>query len=352
MVTGSHIPDDRNGLKFYTSSGEITKTDETVITANYARISKGGSPPLPVMEKDATCVSAYSSRFVSFFGAKCLSGLRIGVYEHSSAAREVLADVLSAIGAEIVSLGRADRFVPVDTEAVDAETRAMLAGWASEHKLDAIVSTDGDADRPMLTDTVVTPVSSNTLVDQMGDFRVYRTRIGSPYVIAGMEALPGKNVVGYEANGGFLLGFSARRDGRVLAPLMTRDSLLPIIAPLAAAREAGQSMEHCVDALPPRRTAADRLTEVPTEVSGPFVERLKMDTMLRNGLCDGLGEMTKADTTDGYRMTFGDVTVHLRPSGNAPEMRVYIEADSSEAAQDVLTKTLKRARDLIAAQMR
>ena len=201
-------------------------------------------------------------------------------------------------------------------------------------------------------DTVVTPVSSNTLVDQMGDFRVYRTRIGSPYVIAGMEALPGKNVVGYEANGGFLLGFSARRDGRVLAPLMTRDSLLPIIAPLAAAREAGQSMEHCVDALPPRRTAADRLTEVPTEVSGPFVERLKMDTMLRNGLCDGLGEMTKADTTDGYRMTFGDVTVHLRPSGNAPEMRVYIEADSSEAAQDVLTKTLKRARDLIAAQMR
>lgn len=29
MVTGSHIPVDRNGLKFYVPEGEISKTDET-----------------------------------------------------------------------------------------------------------------------------------------------------------------------------------------------------------------------------------------------------------------------------------------------------------------------------------
>lgn len=33
MVTGSHIPADRNGLKFYTPTGEITKTDESAILA-------------------------------------------------------------------------------------------------------------------------------------------------------------------------------------------------------------------------------------------------------------------------------------------------------------------------------
>jgi phosphomannomutase len=33
MVTGSHIPDDRNGLKFYTLAGEITKADEAGILA-------------------------------------------------------------------------------------------------------------------------------------------------------------------------------------------------------------------------------------------------------------------------------------------------------------------------------
>tara|TARA_B110000908_G_C10080263_1_gene369255 strand:+ start:225 stop:437 length:213 start_codon:yes stop_codon:yes gene_type:complete len=31
MVTGSHVPADRNGLKFYTPDGEITKIDEMAI---------------------------------------------------------------------------------------------------------------------------------------------------------------------------------------------------------------------------------------------------------------------------------------------------------------------------------
>ncbi|TIW84509.1 MAG: phosphomannomutase, partial [Mesorhizobium sp.] len=31
MVTGSHIPDDRNGLKFYRAEGEIDKADEAGI---------------------------------------------------------------------------------------------------------------------------------------------------------------------------------------------------------------------------------------------------------------------------------------------------------------------------------
>ena len=38
MVTGSHIPADRNGLKFYTSAGEITKVDETAILSSVSTI--------------------------------------------------------------------------------------------------------------------------------------------------------------------------------------------------------------------------------------------------------------------------------------------------------------------------
>ena len=33
MVTGSHIPDDRNGIKFYRPAGEILKADEAAIRA-------------------------------------------------------------------------------------------------------------------------------------------------------------------------------------------------------------------------------------------------------------------------------------------------------------------------------
>ena len=38
MVTGSHIPDDRNGIKFYTGSGEVLKEDELGIKESVASI--------------------------------------------------------------------------------------------------------------------------------------------------------------------------------------------------------------------------------------------------------------------------------------------------------------------------
>ncbi|MCT7085273.1 phosphomannomutase, partial [Salmonella enterica subsp. enterica serovar Oranienburg] len=45
MVTGSHIPFDRNGLKFYRPDGEITKADELAILA--AEVEFQTLPPLP-----------------------------------------------------------------------------------------------------------------------------------------------------------------------------------------------------------------------------------------------------------------------------------------------------------------
>ena len=70
-------------------------------------------------------------------------------------------------------------------------------------------------------ETVVTPVSSNSGVMQKGFGAVVQTRIGSPYVIAGMEAAGGR-VAGYEANGGFLLGFDAKGPSGPLSALLTR----------------------------------------------------------------------------------------------------------------------------------
>lgn len=41
MVTGSHIPDDRNGIKFYKPEGEILKDDEQAMTARSIVIPAG-----------------------------------------------------------------------------------------------------------------------------------------------------------------------------------------------------------------------------------------------------------------------------------------------------------------------
>lgn len=366
MVTGSHIPADRNGLKFYVPDGEIGKSDETAIQAALGRPNAHAMAPARNAQ-DGT--KAYIARYADAFGPTALRGLRIGVYQHSSVARDVMVDVIIALGAEAIALARSDTFIPVDTEALDSETRTMLASWVNTHDLDAVISTDGDADRPMLADktgTVVpgdilgalsaqflqaeaicTPVSSNTMVLEMGFGSVDLTRIGSPFVIAGMKAVlaqdPTAKVVGYEPNGGFLLGYRAQAITGSLSPLMTRDCLLPVLAPLSAAVAQGKSLTELQDTLPQRFTAADRISGIETERSQSFIAQMIADPNRRADFFASLGPEERMDTTDGLRLRFagGDV-VHLRPSGNAPEFRCYAEADTRPRALTLVTEYLQK----------
>jgi phosphomannomutase len=299
------------------------------------------------------------ARYVNAVGRDAWKGRTVGVYSPATVGRDILMDVLCGCGAEVIELGRSDVFIPVDTEAVDVGTRAQLKTWAAAHSLDAIMSMDGDGDRPLLTDAdgvvipgdvlgqitgawlgakvAVTPVSSNTGAEDLFG-QVVRTKIGSPYVIAGMEEVGG-DVVGYEANGGFLLGFAAKG----LSPLMTRDSVLPLLAPLIAAT---QGLSALVADGPARFTAADRLQEVPTERSLALVADLRGDAEKRAAFLAGFGsDAVVVDETDGLRMTLvNGRIVHLRPSGNAPECRFYAEAGSVAEAEATLALGLELLR--------
>jgi phosphomannomutase len=311
MVTGSHIPFDRNGIKFYGLAGEITKADEVSISQSHVTMPEQVSlAPLP--EVNPAAAQLYVDRYVNFFPQGCLQGLRLGFYEHSSVARDILRTILEALGAEVLSLGRTDAFVPIDTEAVSDADIDMARGWAQEFIFDAILSTDGDADRPLIGDengqwfrgdlvgilsaqylaasAVATPVSSNTALELSGSFsNIIRTRIGSPYVIEGMEQmikLGADNVVGFEANGGFLLGSTIEKGGRKLSPLMTRDAVLPMLCLLAMASEKGSRVSQLAIALPPRFTGSSRLQSFPSETSGHIIQQLANSNAAIEALLD------------------------------------------------------------------
>jgi phosphomannomutase len=371
IITGSHIPFDRNGIKFYRADGEIGKDDEQTILDAVVAIPASLAPaPLPAV--DPAALHTYIERYTGFFGDAALSGKRIALYEHSSVARDVLRTILEKLGADVLSLGRTDTFVPIDTEAVRPEDIAQAHAWATENRFDAILSTDGDADRPLIgdasgtwmrgdvvgilcaqylrADVVVTPVSSNTAVDLCGAFKaVERTKIGSPYVIAGMQtaqlARPGAIVVGYEANGGFLLGSDVKREGAVLTALPTRDAVLPMLALLASSTLKACPLSELSSELPSRFTASDRIAQVAAEASAGLIGTLSMDARQAAALmAPHAGQVVSQDSTDGLRLTFanGDV-VHLRPSGNAPELRCYAEADTQARAQELCIACLSSA---------
>ena len=349
MVTGSHIPFDRNGLKFYRPDGEISKADEQVIiTEQVEFISLAESAELTVNNRAA---EKYISRYTSLFTMPFLTGKRIGIYEHSSAGRDLYYRIFETLGAEVISLERTDHFVPIDTEAVSEQDKQKAINWSTEFNLDAIFSTDGDGDRPLVSDengswlrgdilglltadalhieALAIPVSCNTAVELSNKFsHVERTKIGSPYVIAEFLSLNNKfnSVAGFEANGGFLLGTDLQLNGKTLKALPTRDAIFPAIMLLFAANKS--IISTLVNALPKRYTHSDRIQNFATEKSLAIIAQGKKEPkalLAQIGFLNA--EIKSMDETDGLRITLEDDNiVHLRPSGNAPELRCYAES--------------------------
>jgi phosphomannomutase len=419
MVTGSHIPFDRNGYKTNSSAGELLKRDEAPIQSRSEQVRarlyaqpaaaspfdasgrlREGATELPAPAPAAA--EAYLRRYTEFFAGQSLQGMRLLVYQHSAVGRDLLVELLRRFGAEVIPAGRSETFVPIDTEAIDAEQLGVIgqlaaAAWRQHGPLDAVVSTDGDSDRPLILGVepaagaeapcrvrffggdlvgmvvaeflqaaaVVVPISCNDALDlgPLKDRVEPKTRIGSPFVIAGMQSALASGrqpVCGWEANGGFLLGSRLERDGRRLEALPTRDAFLPILAVLLKARANRCPLGGLFDRLPRRFSRAALLKNFPQAVSRRLVARFSpagagiVDADFPSGRnaaalegirrelegyfppAQGFGRITRLNYTDGVRIYFdnGDVA-HLRPSGNAEELRIYAVADTQARADAI-----------------
>lgn len=430
MVTGSHIPFDRNGYKTNTSQGELLKEHEKPIAdlvlstrkRLYAQplaqspfdgngLFKTGHCELPA--ESASGQTEYIERYTDFFAGHSLKGKRLLVYQHSAVGRDLIVDLLRAFDAEVIAAGRSDTFVPIDTENIDADQLATIQALADQATevhgpLFAVISMDGDSDRPLVlgldpmtsrvqffggdlvgmvaaeylgADAVVVPISCNDGIDRgsLADVLEPKTRIGSPYVIAGMELAARNNrkvICGWEANGGFLTGSDIRRGGRTLRALPTRDAILPILCTLFSALEKGLSISTLFSRLPRRFSRAALLKQFPRSVSERIISRFSpadpevQDVFFQRGktvLSDkagrafttsdsglhnleairrdleslftpelGFGAIVRLNYTDGVRVVFKNADVaHVRPSGNADELRIYTVADTQERAEQI-----------------
>lgn len=370
MVTGSHIPFDRNGLKFYRPDGEITKADELSILQCESSFNFALS--LPDLITSPLAASSYIERYTSLFSVTTLAGKRVGIYEHSSAGRDLYAKIFTKLGAEVISIGRSDEFVPIDTEAVAEEDKVKARKWAVEFNLDAIFSTDGDGDRPLVADekgewlrgdilgllcaralgieALAIPVSCNTAIEKSGLFKhIELTRIGSPYVIAAFSGLSANfdRVDGFEANGGFLLGSSVSFGENTINALPTRDAVLPFLMVITCAVTANDTVSHLLLDLPQRFTHSDRIQNFATALSKKIIADAQHDPHAFVKSLSFSQSVKGVDCTDGMRITLSnDDVIHLRPSGNAPELRCYAESNSALAAASLVESTLTQLKEL------
>ena len=169
-----------------------------------------------------------------------------------------------------------------------------------------------------------------------------------------MEALlqeaPNARVVGYEANGGFLVGADFVVNGETLHALPTRDSVLPALIVLAMSFEQVRPISQLTAEFPARFTASDRIKDIPTDVSKQLIADIKASKAKQTELLSAIMqegkflEVVYIDETDGLRMTLnnGDI-IHLRPSGNAPELRCYVESGVMNGIDFKVSQVLIRA---------
>ena len=238
----------------------------------------------------------------------------------------------------------------------------MIQQLAAGGDFHAVVSTDGDSDRPLIlgvedgqvrfysgdlvgmvvaeylgADAVVVPVTCNDGIDRGGLAAVLepKTPVGSPYVVEGIRRAREKGrraVCGWEANGGFLLGSDIERAGQTLKALPTRDAFLPILAVLFAAREAQVPVSELFARLPPRFSRSALIRDFP-RASGKRI----MQSLKEPGAASAIFPGAQFDFTDGVRVLLGGGEIlHFRPSGNADEFRVYAVADEAATADELI----------------
>lgn len=458
MITGSHIPLDRNGQKANRFDGEVMKSDEQGIVAEvnttretilsgfakesvfdaYGMLKPDHNQPLPPPSSAAE--EYYRQRYADVFPEDSLSGLRIVFFEYSAVGRDCLPMILRNAGAEVICMGRSDEFFPIDTEAISDQHLHDLAKIVQQArdqygKIDALVSTDGDSDRPLVlgvtesteaataetsaslvhvrfipgdilglmvsdylgVDSISVPISSSPAIQEFfldNKIPVSLTRIGSPHVIASMQKSRNsgyQRIAAWEANGGFLTGSELSVNAGQLSALPTRDAMLPIICVLHACVQNKQSLAEMVDDLPAWYGKAGLLDDFPRQASSTILEALtpsdpEVTTIQFDSdqviLCDnnnkiivqypvncsqaaqllrskqllesvfcrqhGFGELLKINYLDGIRCYFdNDDIAHIRPSGNAPQLRIYACARTRKRVDEIVALGIEEPAGLL-----
>ncbi len=399
VVTGSHIPADRNGLKAYGSDGELAKDDEAPVAraiddalerclaAPAATSPFGGDAmlrdPAALPPVSASAARDYVARYAHAFPSQALAGLRILVFEHSAVGRDLLCEILEAAGAEVLRAGRSEDFVPIDTEALTGEQLALLGRLAAGHPgIDALVSTDGDGDRPLVCGVdghgtvrfvrgdalgvlvarylgvgrIAVPVTASPAIAEWAHgagVTVDPTRVGSPHVIAAMRAALAAGetgVAGFEANGGFLLASEARSEFAGLTALPTRDATLPILAALRLGARAGRRVDELADELPRWHAASGLLDDVDPSVGRAIAALHEPWEAVEEALAPSFGpvRIVAASTVDGLRLELSSGEIlHVRPSGNAPQLRAYVFTRDRARSEQILAGAIAEPHGLL-----
>lgn len=178
MITASHLPFNRNGLKFFDRDGGLEKADITKILQMAGEIDRKGKNPDMDVLPDLDLLSLYSKKLCEAIKAGVqaedydhpLAGLKIAVDAGNGSGGFFADDVLKVLGADtdgsryLTPDGRFPNHIP-NPENKEAMQSIVEATLASHADLGLIFDTDVDRMSAVLSDG--TPLNRDAIIAMM-----------------------------------------------------------------------------------------------------------------------------------------------------------------------------------------
>jgi phosphoglucosamine mutase len=336
MLSASHNPMPDNGIKFFARGGlKLEDLLEQEIEAHMGAYWKRpiGRAVGRVRDVPAEADDRYVDHLVGTV-ANRLDGLRVVVDAANGAAYDVAPRALRALGAEVVAIHCDPDGLDIN-DGCGSTHMESLQNAVVEHRADAGIALDGDADRCLAVDaegqvvdgdqilavlalamrdsdrlqdsTVVATVMSNLGFLQAMErerLKVEQTKVGDRYVLELMRAR------------GLSLG--GEQSGHVVMAehATTGDGVLTGLHLLARMAETGSTLAALAAVM-------TRLPQVLVNVPGVDRARVYSD------------ESVQAAVREAEAALGSSGRVLLRPSGTEPLVRVMVEAQSAERAEEV-----------------
>ncbi|ADB35088.1 phosphoglucosamine mutase [Kribbella flavida DSM 17836] len=335
MLSASHNPMPDNGIKFLARGG--IKLDDAIEDAIEGRVGEQWQRPTGAavgrVLDDGQGFETYVSHLVRSAPNR-FDGLKVVIDCANGAASLTAPETLRRLGAEVITYAAKPDGLNINLDCGSTHMEGLRREVIG-HRADLGIALDGDADRCLAVDaggelvdgdqilavlalamrdsgrlkndTVVATVMSNLgFVQAMVRERiaVEQTKVGDRYVLEAMKA--GGHKLGGEQSGHVILSDHAT----------TGDGTLTAVMLLARLAQTGKSL----------RDLAGVMTRLPQVlVNVPDVDKSRAGT-------DATVQAAVADATK----RLGDTgRVLLRPSGTEPLVRVMVEAESSDTADEV-----------------
>ncbi len=362
MITASHMPSDRNGLKFFTSESGISESELREIVAAAGTEKRFGSGRFTY----APFMNEYSSILVGKVEAECgkrpLEGLKIVVDAGNGAGGFFAEKVLAPLGADTegsVYLKPDGRFPnhipnPEDKTAIDSLKNAVLSSHA-----DFGVIFDTDVDRAACVDSDGEEINRSTLIAlisaillQDGAGTIVTDSVTTSSLTPFIESLGGRHLRYKRGYKNVIDKCRELNENGEYSPLAIETSghaafkenyylddgaylIVKLLISLAKQREKGEPLLSLIkDYIRPAEELELRLRF--SEESVDFkAEGDKVIQALTDHATQSLGSRLAEDSYEGVKIIFDCGSFILRQSVHDPVLPVNIESEYEGGAVQV-----------------